>query len=129
MPNRAELTATQQKKLLIAQGALYRLRLCESKSAVRENLQVDTLAKSALHSIVSTASSALTHGFSARNPAAVNFQVILPLLISAISLLAKRKSLIRPALIGAMAVAAVAAVARAKAARQTSADASRHDMS
>lgn len=127
--NRAELTAAQHKKLLITQGAVYRLGLCESKNAVRENLKVDTLAKSALHGVASTISSTLVHGLGARNPVGMNFQIILPLLASGISLLARRKSLIRPVLIGAIALAAAAAVIRAKVRRPASTASSRHDRS
>ena len=111
-PNRTELTAAQRKKLLIAQGKMYRLGITESQGVLRANLQPGVLAKSALNGLVTSASAAFGHGFSLRNFSDANLQTILPLLVSAGSLLAKRRSLIKPLLIGAIALAATSAVAR-----------------
>lgn len=105
-------TAAQRKKLLIAQGALYRLGLVESKNALRMNLQPDALAKSAFNGVVDTVSARLGKGLSLRNIGDANLQAFLPLLISVISLLAKRKSLIKPLLIGAAAIVAAGGIAR-----------------
>lgn len=108
----AGLSTAQRKKMLIAQGAMYRLGLIESRSELRANLRPDVLARSALHSLVTTASGALGRGFDLRNLNAAHLQTVLPLLISAVSLLAKRRSLIKPALAGVIALVAAGAIAR-----------------
>jgi hypothetical protein len=110
MQNHTELTAAQKKKLLIAQGAAYRLGLIESKNTVSANLHADALAKHAFSRLAATASTALGHGMSIRSFAEGNFQTILPLLLSGFSLLAKRRRLIKPLLIGAV-VSAAAGIA------------------
>lgn len=112
MSNNTGPTAAQRKKVLVAQGAMYRLGLVESKNALQANLQPDVLAKSALNSFVTTASTALGHGFNLRNLSGANLQAILPVAISVVSLLAKRKALIKPLLIGAIALAAAIGIAR-----------------
>lgn len=112
MQNNTVPSIAQKKKLLIAQGALFRVGLIESTRDARINLQPDVLAKSALNSLVTSASSAFGHGFSLKNLSDANFQTILPIAISAISLLAKRRSLIKPLLIGAITLGAASAIAR-----------------
>jgi hypothetical protein len=112
MQDNTALTTAQRKKLLIAQGAMFRLGLIESTYAVHTNLQPDVLAKSALNSLVTSASSALGHGISLRNLGGANFQTLLPIAISVISLLIKRRSLIKPLLIGAIALGTASAIAR-----------------
>ena len=112
MPDNTETPAELRKKLLIAQGAIYRLRLGESKNAVRTNLQPEALAKSAVNSFVSAASARLGNGLSLKTLGDANWQTVLPLLISVVSLLAKRKSLIKPLLLGGVAFAIAGAAAR-----------------
>jgi hypothetical protein len=111
MPNNAELTTAQRKKLLIAQGVMYRAGLTEAKNAVRANLQTDVLVKGSLSSLVTAASGALGHGFSLRNFREANFQTLLPLLISGVSLLVKKRSLIQPLSAVAVALTTAAAIA------------------
>lgn len=108
----AGLSTAQRKKMLIAQGAMYRLGLIESRSELRANLRPDVLARSALHSLVTTASGALGRGFDLRNLSGANLQTVLPLLVSAVSLLAKRRSLIKPVLVGVIALVAASGIAR-----------------
>lgn len=112
MSNNTGPTAAQRKKMLVAQGAMYRLGLVKSKNELQANLHPDVLAKSALNSFVTTASTALGHGFNLRNLSGANLQTILPVVISVVSLLAKRKALIKPLLIGAIALAAASGIAR-----------------
>jgi hypothetical protein len=112
MQDNTALTTAQRKKLLLAQGAMFRVGLIESTYAVRTNLQSDVLAKSALNSLVTSASSALGHGISLRYLSGANFQTLLPIAISVISLLIKRRSLIKPLLIGAIALGTASAIAR-----------------
>lgn len=111
-PDHAGLSAAQRKKMLIAQGAVYRLGLIESRNELRASLQPDALAKSAFNSVVTTVSGALGRGFDLRSLSGAHLQTVLPLLVSAVSLLAKRRSLIKPVLIGVMALAAASGVAR-----------------
>jgi hypothetical protein len=101
----------QRKKMLIAQGALYRLGISESKLAVRANLQLDTLAKNAISHLIANASGAFGTLFSLKNFRSGNVQALLPVLISSISFLSKRRILLRPALIGAATLAAAGALA------------------
>jgi hypothetical protein len=112
MQNNTGLTTTQKKKLLIAQGAMFRLGLIESTQAVRTNLQPDMLARSALNNLMTGASSALGHGFSLKSLSGTNLQTLLPIAISVISLLLKRRSLIKPSLVGAVAIGAASTIAR-----------------
>jgi hypothetical protein len=110
MQNNIGLTTTQKKKLLIAQGAMFRLGLIESAQAVRTNLQPEMLARSALNNLMNGVSSALGHGFSLKGLSSTNIQTLLPIAISAISLLLKRRSLIKPSLVGAVALGAASAI-------------------
>lgn len=112
MPNNTERTAAQEKKLLIAQGAMYRLGLTESAHAVRTSLQPDVLTRNAVSSLVTAASAAVGAGFNLKNIRNVNYQAILPVLMSGISLLAKRRSLLKPIVGGALAFAAAWTIAR-----------------
>ena len=112
MQNRSVPSTAQKKKLLIAQGARFRVGLTESTRDTLANLQPDVLAKSALNNLVTSASSAFGHKFSLKNLSDANFQTILPIAISAISLIAKRRSLIKPLLIGAITLGAASAIAR-----------------
>lgn len=130
--NNTEQTAAQRKQMLVAQGAMYRRGLVESKNELRANLQPAVLAKSALNSFVTTASAALGHGFSLNNIRSANLQTALPLLISVISLLIKRRGLIKPVLIGGIALAAangiMRLVSKKKAARQSANVSPNHDV-
>jgi hypothetical protein len=119
MRNNPVLTTAQRRTLLIAQGAMFRLGLTESTHIVGANLQPNTLAKSALNSLVTSASSALGHGFSLRSLSNAsletllpNLQTLLPIAISTISLFVKRRSLIKPLLIGAIALGTASTIAR-----------------
>lgn len=112
MQHNTGLTPLQKKKLLIAQGAMFRLGLVESAQAVRTNLQPDMLARSALNNLMTGASSALGHGLSLKSLSGTNIQTLLPIAISVISLLLKKRSLIKPSLAGAVALAAATAVTR-----------------
>lgn len=94
----------QRKKVLLAQGALYRAGVNESRAVVRENLHPGVMAKSAVNHLAATASAAFDNIFRLKNFNAGNLQILLPLLTSGFSLLSRR-GLIRPILRGAVVVA------------------------
>lgn len=100
----------QQKSLLIAQGAVYRTGIGESANLMRANLHADVLAKNAINHIVANASAALHNLFDLKSFTSGNLRTLLPLLVSGVSLVAKRKALIKPVLVGAVALAAAGAV-------------------
>lgn len=106
-----QLAIEQRKRMLIAQGALYRLGVSESKNAVRSNLHVDALAKSAISHLVANASGAFGTLLSLKNFKNGNVQALLPLLITGISFLSKKRILIKPAIVGMVALAAIGTAA------------------
>ncbi len=100
----------QRMKHLIAQGAIYRTEVLLAKQAVHDSLQPDTLARSALHKLGLAALAAFRNrnapGFASL--AGLDLQTVLPLAMTGISLLARKKSLAKKLLRGA-AVAGVVA--------------------
>ncbi len=94
----------QRKKTLIAQGASYRLGITDSKTAVRENLHPDVLARNAISHLGATASAAFDNIFRLKNFNAGNLKILLPLITGGFSLLSKR-GLVRPLLRGTVMLA------------------------
>lgn len=99
---------TQQKRLLITQGAVYRAGISESANVVRTNLHADVLARNAINHLVANATAAVHNLFDSRNFTSGNLRTFLPLLVSGVSLIAKKKTLLKPVLAGAVALAAIA---------------------
>jgi hypothetical protein len=97
----------QQRKLLIAQGAKYRTGISESAKVLRANLHADVLARNAINHLVANASSAFHNLFTSRRLTSDNFRRFLPFLLSGASLIVKRKAILKPVLVGAVALAAV----------------------
>lgn len=109
--NTRPVTAEQYKKMLIAQGAMYRLAISESKDMVHANLQLDVLAKSAMHHLMTNASGMFGTLLNLKSLRNGNAEALLPLLIGSISYLSKRRILIKPAIVGITTLAAVGAIA------------------
>ncbi|MGI4849289.1 MAG: hypothetical protein ACRYGK_14290, partial [Janthinobacterium lividum] len=109
---KSQPSVEQRKRLLIAQGAMYRLGLSESKHMVASNMRVDLLAKSALHQLLPRRLGSLGGLLSLRTLKYVNFgslklalPLVLPLLTKGVNLLARPTTLIKPVLVGTTSVA------------------------
>jgi hypothetical protein len=103
------LPVADRKKMLIAQGALFRAEIMHAKEVTRAGLRPDSLARGALSHIGLAALAALKSR-GGPSVAGVNVQSLLPLVITGISLLSKNPSL-KPALRGGLAAAAAAITA------------------
>lgn len=101
------MNRADRKKFLIAQGAIYRAEVMLSKQALDASLQPEALARSALQQIAHGALSVL--GKRGSLPG-INLQTLLPLAITGISALAKRKGLLKVLLRGAAVAGAAASV-------------------
>jgi hypothetical protein len=101
------LPVADRKKMLIAQGAVFRAEIMNAKEITHASLRPDSLAKGALNHIALAALAAIK-GRSGPSIAGINLQSILPLLLSGISLLSKNSSL-KPAMRGMLAVGAAGA--------------------
>jgi hypothetical protein len=100
--NRAE-----RKKQLISQGALYRAQIVVARQFVHDGLEPRTLAKGALQQAALAAFSAI----GTRNGiglSGLNIQTVLPIATGVFSALAKRKSLVKAVLRGAVVAGSVA---------------------
>lgn len=107
-PRNGGLTPTERKRLLIAQGALYRIGIRESRAEMQAGLSVEAIAKSALGHVAMGALSALKGGAIFKSG---TLQLLLPLVISGISKLSKKTSL-KSVGRGALIATAVALVTR-----------------
>jgi hypothetical protein len=105
----------QRKKMLVAQGAVYRLGVIESRNAVQANLQADMLAKGAIDHLMAGMSGAFGNAFGIatglKNFTLADAKTLLPFLISTASLLSRNKALLKPVIVGAVALMAAGAVA------------------
>jgi hypothetical protein len=114
MPKEAQYTApasaAERKKKLIAQGAAFRAQIIHSRNGAQEGLRPDALAREAVSYLTATAFAALKNGGVARIAAGIDLQTILPLVAAGVSALSKR-SLLKPAITGIVALGAAAAVA------------------
>ncbi|HCE08825.1 MAG TPA: hypothetical protein DIT28_07675 [Oxalobacteraceae bacterium] len=125
MANQAQHQANalaQQKAQLVAQGAAYRSSVRAAQLAIKADLSVDALTRSALGHVVSAAYAAFR---SRTGIAGANLQTLLPLVIGGVSALSKR-SLLRPVLRVALLLGAAATVVAVVAKRKTTKQ-GRHD--
>lgn len=102
-----------RKKQLIAEGRLYRAELMIAKETVRAGLQPEALARNALTRLAVLAITA----FRQRNgalPAGLNVPALLPLVISGVSALARKKPWWKGALIAGAVAGTVALIAKTK---------------
>jgi hypothetical protein len=99
--------SADRKKQLIVQGAVYRAEIILAKEMTEASLRPDSLAKSILHQAALTAFSAFKNRGGNGLPG-LNVQTLLPLVITGVSVLAKRKSLAKSVLRGVL-LAGVAA--------------------
>jgi hypothetical protein len=102
------MKASDRKKLLIAQGTVYRTEVFVAKQAVQSSLRPETLARNMLPHAALTAFSALKSG-SNLGPAGVTLRTLLPLL-GGISALMKGKSLNKPLARGVVIAGVVAGI-------------------
>ncbi|WP_292931757.1 hypothetical protein [Noviherbaspirillum sp.] len=118
------MNRADRKKQLIAQGALYRAELLLAKEAAHASLQPDSLAKSALHQVARSALAIFRRQnlTGLAGLAGGNLQTALPLVITGISALAKRKHLLKPVLLAGAVAGVVALVMKKKKAGHTAAD-------
>lgn len=107
--NRAE-----RKKQLIAQGALYRAEVLLARQAFHTSLQPETLAQSAFQRVARIALAVAGN----RVVPGATLQTLLPMVMSGLSLLAKKKGLLKTLLRGG-AVAGIAAAAVAMLSRKS----------
>jgi hypothetical protein len=105
----------QRKRLLVAQGAMYRLGLSESRHQLAAGLRVDLIAKSALSHVLTSRFSSLGSILSVRNLKYLNFSrlkliapLVLPLLTKGVSTLARGRTPIRSLLFGSVSLASLA---------------------
>lgn len=122
--NRDGMNRADRKKQLIAQGALYRAELLLAKETAHASLQPDSLAKSALHQIVRGALAIFRRQnlTGLAGLAGGNLPTALPLVITGVSALAKRKHLLKPVLLAGAIAGVVALVVKKKKAGHTAAD-------
>jgi hypothetical protein len=104
----ALLPVADRKKMLIAQGAVFRAQIMNAKEITHASLRPDSLARSALNHVGLAALAAIKgrSGPSGPSIAGIDVRSILPLLLSGISMLSKNSSL-KPAMRGALAAGAV----------------------
>ncbi|MGV3655011.1 MAG: hypothetical protein ACO1N5_12425 [Noviherbaspirillum sp.] len=107
---RGTLSAAERKKLLIAQGRLYRLGIIESREELAASLSMDNLAKAAVGQLSATGSAVLGQALD-KGALAAGASVLWPLLASGASLLVRHRRRLRPSLRGTGALAAAATVA------------------
>lgn len=103
------LPLAERKRLLIAQGASYRLGITLGRTAVRTSLSPESLAKSAVAHVAMGAMNAFRGGSMLKGG---NLQVLLPLAMRLIPALSKKKQWIKPIARGVAALSVVAAIAR-----------------
>jgi hypothetical protein len=101
--------SADRKKQLIVQGAVYRAEIILAKEMTEASLRPDSIAKSILHQAALAAFSAFKNRGGNGLPG-LNVQTLLPLVITGISALAKRKSLAKPVLRGVLLASVVAGV-------------------
>lgn len=112
------LLLAQHKAQLVAQGAAYRSSIRAAQHAIRADLSVDALTRSAISHVASTAFAAFK---SRTGIAGVNVQTLLPLVIGGVSALSKRsllKPVLRVTLLLGAAAGALALVAKKRKANQ-----------
>lgn len=103
------MNSSDRKKHLIAQGAIYRAEVTLAKASLRESLRPQSLARSALSRFAGVAVSAL-RGQSGASLSGLELQAVLPLVLSVLPVLTKRKPPLKIVLSGAAVVAVAAGV-------------------
>lgn len=103
-------TPAERKRRLIAQGALFRANSVQCKEALREGLRPQALVQGALGQALSAASGAIVSRDGQGGAPRIDFEKVLPLALTGISALSKRKKLVKPALGTALALGAVGAL-------------------
>jgi hypothetical protein len=99
-----------RKRKLIAEGRIWRAEVLHAKEAVQEGLRPDSMARRVLGQ-AAVAGLALLRGKIGFAPAGINVGTLLPLVVSGVSALARRKALVKPVLRGAAIAGTVAAAA------------------
>lgn len=102
-----------RKKQLIAEGRLYRAEVMIAKENVRASLQPETLAKNAMTRVAVIAMSLLQKR-SGLAASSVNLPALLPLALRGISVLARKKSLLKASLIAGSVAGTVALLMKMK---------------
>ena len=95
------VSAADRKKMLVAQGALFRSEIIDAKEAARISLHPDSLAKGVFHHLMHTALNTFANR-TIPGLAGLDWERILPLAITGVSILSKtpaRKKLMRGALV------------------------------
>ena len=107
--NVGDVAQDAEKKRLIADGALYRVRLACAKIGVAQNLRPEALWHGALSHALVFAAARVEHMLA---PGGVRMQTVMPYVLAGLSLITRRK-MIKPALsIGVVAATAVAWLVR-----------------
>jgi hypothetical protein len=99
-----------RKRKLIAEGRIWRAEVLHAKEAVQEGLRPDSMARRVLGQ-AAVAGLALLRRKIGFAPAGINVGTLLPLVVSGVSALARRKALVKPVLRGAAIAGTVAAAA------------------
>lgn len=113
------ITLEERKRKLLAEGALFRVGIMQARGVVSANMSAESLARNMLGRVAGTLSSAFHGTFSGKGS---NLQSLSPLLISGLSLLARRsmrKPVLYGAIISASAVGAYYLARRRKRPQQT----------
>ena len=99
-----------RKRKLIAERRIWRAEVLHAKEAVQEGLRPDSMARRVLGQ-AAIAGLALLRGKVGLSLAGINVGTLLPLVVSGVSALARRKALVKPVLRGAALAGTVAAAA------------------
>jgi hypothetical protein len=115
--SKTSATVEQRKKMLIAEGAMYRLGLREARHEVLSGMRIDTLTKTAFDHLAANGQAAFERVFSMQglknfNPANLKIltPLLLPLLTRGFSTLSRRRDLIKPVVVGSASLLAVAGI-------------------
>lgn len=104
---------TDRKRQLIAEGRVWRAEVLHSKEVLREGMRPDSMARRVLSQVAVAGLAALRAkgalgGFGLPG---ISLGGILPIVVSGVSALSRRKALVKPVLRGAAVAGAVAAIA------------------
>ena len=105
------MNTADRKRQLIAEGRIWRAEVLHSKEVVREGLRPDSMARRVLGQVAIAGLAAL-RAKGGIGLGSINLATVLPIVLSGVSALARNKSLVKPALRGAVIAGAVAAAAR-----------------
>ncbi|HJV86441.1 MAG TPA: hypothetical protein VJ698_13285 [Noviherbaspirillum sp.] len=107
------MNQADRKKQLIAQGAVHRAEFLFATQVTKESLRPESLARGVMHQVVLTAASMVSRRNLSGLPG-VNLQTVLPLVMTGISALSRRKGLRRYVLLAGLAAGAAALYTRKK---------------